>query len=147
MGNGIVLRTNWEEYSMNRINLTLYGMASAALIFAATPSLAADAAGEITVAAQQAGVAPAATGPAGVRMHLHHALNCIEGPNGADFSKTDMNPCQGSGSGAIPDSTNPTTIATLQTAIAEAVSGIAASSLQTAQSDASKTAATLKSIK
>jgi hypothetical protein len=109
--------------------------------------LAADAAGEITVAAQHAGLAAAATDLAGVRMHLHHALNCIEGPNGADFSKADMNPCQNSGNGAIADSSDPTTIATLQMAISEAVSGLSVKSLQTAQSDAAKTAATLKSIK
>ncbi len=132
---------------MNRISLIFCGMTGAALIFATTPVLAADAAGEITIAAQHADLAAAATDLAGVHMHLHHTLNCIEGPNGADFSKADMNPCANAGAGAIPDSSNPTTIATLQVAIAQAVGGISATSLQAAQSAASKTAATLKSIK
>jgi hypothetical protein len=121
-------------------------MAAATLIWM-TPVFAGDVSAEITLAAQHADLAAGASDLAGVRMHLHHALNCIEGPAGADFSKADLNPCQNAGSGAIPDSTNPTTTATLQTAIAEAVAGIAAKTLQTAQSDATKTAATLKSIK
>jgi hypothetical protein len=134
---------------MNRFGKTLIGMASASatLIFAATPSAAGDAAGEITIAAQHADLAAGASDITGVRMHLHHALNCIEGPNGADFSKTDMNPCASAGAGAIPDSGNPTTTAALQTAVVEAVGGLSATTLATAQSAASKTAATLKSIK
>lgn len=110
-------------------------------------SLAADVKAEITIAAQHASLAAQASDIAGVRMHLHHTLNCLEGPNGADFSKKDMNPCQNTGNGAIPDSTNPTTTATLQTAVSQALSGLSATNLKTAQSDASATAATLQAIK
>lgn len=126
----------------------LAGSALVACAALAGPSLAAaDAKGEITVAAQHASLAAAATDLGGVKMHLHHALNCLEGPKGADFSKTDMNPCANSGNGAIPDSTNPTTTATLQTAVSQAVSGLSATNLKTAQGDASATAATLQAIK
>jgi len=121
--------------------------AVAAAAGVAAPVLAADAKGEITIAAQHASLAAQASDMAGVRMHLHHTLNCLEGPKGADFSKTDMNPCAHAGNGAIPDSTNPTTTATLQTAVGQAVSGLKASDLKTAQSDASATAATLQAIK
>jgi len=124
----------------------LAGAVAAAAGFSA-PVLAADAKGEITTAAQHATLAAQAGNIAGVKMHLHHTLNCLEGPKGADFSKTDMNPCANSGNGAIPDSTNPTTTASLQTAVGQAVSGLKASDLKTAQADASATAATLQAIK
>lgn len=124
----------------------LAGSVAAYAAFAA-PVLAADAKGEITIAAQHASLAAQASDLAGVKMHLHHTLNCLEGPKGADFSKADMNPCAQAGNGAIPDSTNPTTTATLQTAVSQAVSGLKATDLKTAQGDASATAATLQAIK
>lgn len=130
---------------MSRIGIVLAGVAAAAFI--AAPSLAADAKGEITLAAQHASLAAQAGDLAGVRMHLHHTLNCLEGPSGADFSKKDMNPCANAGSGAIPDSSNPTTNAALQSAVSQAVSGLAATNLKTAQGDANATAATLQAIK
>jgi hypothetical protein len=119
----------------------------AASLALAAPAFAADEKGEIATAAQHASLAAQANDLAGVRMHLHHALNCLEGPNGADFSKKDMNPCEHSGSGAIPDSSNPTTTATLQSAVGHAVKGLGESDLKNAQGDASATAATLQAIK
>ena len=123
------------------------GTAVAASLAMAAPTFAADAKGEITLAAQHASLAAQANDVAGVHMHLHHTVNCLEGPNGADFSKKDMNPCEHSGNGAIPDSTNPTTTATLQSAVGQAMKGLSATDLKTAQGDASATAATLQAIK
>lgn len=40
-----------------------------------------------------------------VRWHLGHAVNCIEGPNGKNYDKNNLNPCQGQGNGIIPDLT------------------------------------------
>jgi len=40
---------------------------------------------------------------AGVQLHLHHVLNCLEGTGGADFFAAAGNPCQGQGNGIIPD--------------------------------------------
>lgn len=125
----------------------LAGSAVAACAVLAVPAIAADAKGEITIAAQHASLAAQATDMAGVRMHLHHTINCLEGPKGADYSKADMNPCANAGNGAIPDSTNPTTAASLQTAVGQANSGLKASDLKAAQGDASMTAATLQAIK
>jgi hypothetical protein len=110
-------------------------------------AIAADAKAEITIAAQHASLAAGASDVAGVHMHLHHAVNCLEGPNGADFSKSDMNPCQNAGNGAIPDSSDPTASASMQLAVGQALKGLASSDLKTAQSDANATAATLKAIK
>lgn len=125
---------------------TAAGFAALALL-ASPQAFAADAKAEITIAAQHATLASAAADIAGVHMHLHHALNCIEGPNGADFSKSDMNPCANAGNGAIPDSSDPTATAKLQTAVSEALSGLKSNDLKTAQGDAAATASTLKGIK
>jgi hypothetical protein len=37
------------------------------------------------------------------QLHLHHAINCLEGPTGSDFVSSAGNPCQGQGNGVIPD--------------------------------------------
>lgn len=48
-------------------------------------------------------LAQRATALVGVRVHVQHVINCLEGPNGADF-KTDVGyPCEGMGHGIIPD--------------------------------------------
>ncbi|MGP0106513.1 hypothetical protein [Rhodoblastus sp.] len=70
----------------------------------AAPALAADAAKEVKTAALHAGMASASDTLQMVRAHLHHTLNCLEGPKGADFDAKAMNPCKGQGMGAIPDS-------------------------------------------
>jgi hypothetical protein len=70
----------------------------------AAPALAADAAKEVQTAADHAGLASAADTLPMVRAHLHHALNCLEGPKGANFDAKALNPCKDQGMGAIPDS-------------------------------------------
>ncbi len=42
---------------------------------------------------------------AGVRSHLAHVVNCLEGARGADFNAREGNPCEGQGNGIIPDLT------------------------------------------
>jgi len=37
------------------------------------------------------------------QLHVQHVINCLEGPNGADFKAAAGYPCQGMGNGAIPD--------------------------------------------
>jgi hypothetical protein len=49
-----------------------------------------------------------------VQLHTHHVLNCLEGPNGADFFAQAGYPCKGQGNGIIPD---------LQMAVAQHVPG------------------------
>jgi hypothetical protein len=117
------------------------------LFFAPDPALAADANAETTNAAMHAGLAAKAADLAGVHTHLHHAVNCLVGPAGPGYDGKEMNPCANSGSGAIPDSTNPSTKQALEAALAKANSGIAATDLATAQKDAAATEAMLKSAK
>jgi hypothetical protein len=125
----------------------LIGAAVAALLLAPVPVLAADAAGEIVTAATHADLASKATDMAGTQMHLHHALNCLVGPNGMGFDPKNMNPCANSGSGAIPDTTDAAKKTALEAAAATARSGLAATDLKTAQKDAADTATALKAIK
>jgi len=42
---------------------------------------------------------------AGVRDHLAHVVNCLQGSRGADFNARADNPCQGQGNGILPDLT------------------------------------------
>ncbi len=43
------------------------------------------------------------TAIAGTRTHLQHVINCLEGPNGANFAQAAGYPCQGQGSGILVD--------------------------------------------
>ena len=63
------------------------------------------------------------TAVAGVQLHMHHVLNCLEGQGGKDYLASAGYPCQGQGSGIIPD---------LQVAVMHNVPG-ASSALQEVQ--------------
>jgi hypothetical protein len=43
------------------------------------------------------------TAIAGTRTHIQHVINCLEGPNGANFVQAAGYPCQGQGRGALVD--------------------------------------------
>jgi hypothetical protein len=36
-------------------------------------------------------------------LHLHHTINCLEGPGGPDFDQSAGYPCQNQGHGILPD--------------------------------------------
>jgi hypothetical protein len=40
---------------------------------------------------------------AATQLHLHHTINCIEGPSGPDFFPAAGYPCKGQGDGILPD--------------------------------------------
>lgn len=119
-----------------------FALSSAALA-AAPPQLQK----EIAAAATHAGYAAGSDELAKVHMHLHHTVNCLVGPAGAEFSAKDINPCAAIGNGAIPDSTDEPTTSALQDALATAKSGLAASDLDKAKDDASDVKATLDTLK
>ena len=79
-------------------------MLAAFALLAAAPAFAADASKEVGTAAAHAGMAAGAEDPQMVKTHLHHVLNCLEGPSGADFAGAVGNPCKSYGDGAIGDS-------------------------------------------
>ncbi|MGH6889160.1 MAG: hypothetical protein ACREHF_08200 [Rhizomicrobium sp.] len=119
----------------------------AATAFAASPALAVDVGAEITTAAMHANLAARSGNIAGVHMHLHHTVNCLVGPGGAGFDAKELNPCANSGNGAIPDAASPAQKAKLQSVLATANSGLAATDLATAKKDAGDTAAALKGLR
>ena len=102
----------------------------------------ADAKSEIATAAQHAGLAAAAPNLLQTHMHLHHAVNCLVGPQDGDFDKTNMNPCAQLGKGAFPDESDAEIKSKLQSAMSAAEDGIASSDEATAK----KNAATVKTL-
>ncbi len=125
----------------------LFAMAAGAGAMFALPALAADARGEIMTAATHADLAAQASDLDGVHTHLHHTVNCLVGPGGAGFDKTQLNPCVNSGNGAIPDTTDAAKKKSLEAALAKANAGIATTDVKAAQADATATAAALRAIK
>jgi hypothetical protein len=89
-----VLKNNWV------------GFALCAGLVAAPLAAHADAASEVSTAAQHAGFSAAATSLKVAHMHLHHTLNCLVGPGGRGFDAKQANPCSSQGKGAIPDTTD-----------------------------------------
>jgi len=67
------------------------------------------AAGSVTealkTAQSHATFAAQAESMAGVRLHLVHVVNCLQGPRGSDYNAAGGNPCEGQGNGIIPDLT------------------------------------------
>jgi hypothetical protein len=106
----------------------------------------ADASAEVATAAQHAGFSAAATSLAAAHMHLHHTLNCLVGPKGHGFDPKQANPCEGSGNGAIPDTTDAHTKRALERVAHRTRMAIASHSLATVKSDAAKIEAALKKI-
>lgn len=86
--------------------MRIRNLASSALALTACVALApgmalADAAMAKATAAQHAGLAAGSGDLNGVRMHLHHTLNCLVGPDGEGFDQSAGNPC-GEAGGVIP---------------------------------------------
>jgi len=129
------------------VMLTSLGIAGLAA-FAQTPASAAtaDVNQEIVTAAKHAQLAGNSENIDAVHVHLHHALNCIEGPKGANFDPKQMNPCKGMGDGAIPDSTDMKVKAELEAAAKEAQAGVAEADLAKAQRHARDTEVMLNRI-
>jgi len=101
----------------------------------------ADEAQEVMIAAQHAGLAAASTYTSTLQTHLHHVVNCLEGPDGDDFDKDAGNPCEGKGKGAIPDAGDKA--GPLKEALKKALEGIASISLFEAQQISRETQALL----
>lgn len=111
------------------------------------PAAIADTALEIAIAADHAGYAAASLNIDGIHMHLHHAVNCLEGPKGKDFDAAVENPCSKDGNGAIPDASDGSTRASLQRALATALTGIDSNDDGAAKKDATDLYAALRAIK
>ncbi|MBV9330556.1 MAG: hypothetical protein JOZ55_03285 [Alphaproteobacteria bacterium] len=113
--------------------------------FLAIPAGAlADASSETVTARTHADLASKAADLAGVRMHLHHAINCLTGPAGKGFDARELNPCANAGNGAIADAHDGGQRKRLESAMAKAEQGLTEESLPAAQKDAAETSSLLK---
>jgi hypothetical protein len=113
----------------------------------ALPTVAfADVSAQLVVAANHAGMASKAPALDTVHMHLHHVVNCLVGPSGKGFDATPGNPCAKAGNGAIPEA-SAAQKPKLETALASANAGIAATDLAAAQKDAGDAATAIDGAK
>jgi hypothetical protein len=101
---------------------------------------------EIETAQDHAGLAIKAPKIEGVKMHLHHTLNCLVGPNGDGFDTKSMNPCAKAGAGAIPDSMSDKQKSALTQAAAAAKRGLATDDYAASQAAAKEAADDIASV-
>ena len=130
--------------------LTKYlGPAALAVGLAMVPlaANAGDAAQEITTAATHAGFAAKSGTIQMVHAHMHHALNCLVGPNGNGFDTGALDPCKNQGSGAIVDETDAAKKASLEQIAASLRGGVADNTLASAQKTAGAAEAALIKLK
>lgn len=92
---------------------------------------------EASTAAMHAGFSSKSKDVAGVRLHLHHVINCLVGEKGDGFDPKAGDPCQGMGNGAINDASG-SFKAELEKALAEAKAGLSTDELAEGQADAGK---------
>jgi hypothetical protein len=124
-------------------------VAAIAIAAATAPfvAYAADLNSEIMNARMHAGLAAQGADVATVHTHLHHTLNCLVGPNGTGFDAKELDPCKGSGNGAIPDEPDAGKKQALQAAADKTTTGLAANDLAAAQKDAASVVTMLSNVK
>jgi len=74
-------------------------------------------------------------------------MNCLVGPQDADFDKANMNPCAQQGKGAFPDESDAEVKTKLQGAMSAAADGIASKDEATAKKNATTVKTLLEAIK
>lgn len=125
---------------MRRFPALCIGFSSLAFIGAAS---AAAAVGhnqmEISTAAEHAEHAYQGKAVKEIHSHLHHVINCLVGPGGQGFDKTNEDPCDGQGNGAINDvDANSDQQHKLQQALQDANNGLQKNDYKSAHDDAKK---------
>lgn len=118
----------------------------AAQVLVSSPSLAGDAALQISTAAAHAGMAAEAAEPAMVRTHLQYAVNCLAGPAGEGYDSSHANPCRDQGFGAMQDAPMDQ-IPKLRAIVRNARAGLAAPDADQTRGAASNTQAALSKLK
>ncbi len=119
-------------------------MAGGVMVLLAAQAPAGDGSEQAAVAAQHAGLASNEAEIGNVHGHLHHAVNCLVGPNGVGFNATAGNPCDGMGEGAIDDTTDAETRSAYENALTQALSGLGSQDVMTAQDAAGRAQETLE---
>ncbi len=115
--------------------LLLAALALPVLAFAATPGSSVS--NQVSVAGIHADMALDAADLDAAHLHLHHVINCLEGPAGKDFDAKASNPCHGMGDGALVDAKDdPAVESRLRAALKQAQSGVHAKTLDRAHAAA-----------
>lgn len=135
---GLTLR---HSFSVRIVSAVLGG---ALALMMSSSVFAENAAAEVKAAAVHAGLAASAGDVKGVQTHLHHALNCLVGPDGDGFDANEMNPCQGMGSGAIPGTMDDAQKAHLQDVVDTVQGGLDTGDYEEAKEAAMNAAEMLK---
>lgn len=112
-------------------------------IMLASGSAQADGPQATATAAQHAGLAAGSADLAGVRRHLHHALNCLVGPDGQGFDASQGNPCASAGA-AIPQTADAAAKAKLEKAAGDLRKAIASEDVAAAKKAGTDVQASLK---
>jgi hypothetical protein len=94
---------SWAGRSRVGVAILLVGAATWILTQSALVTAAGDPAAELKTAVTHAGFAAKYETMKEVTLHLHHALNCLVGPQDKLFDAAAGNPCQGQGNGFLPD--------------------------------------------
>lgn len=133
-----------ERRTIMSVKLTLFALLAAVSVIPAGAQ--ANAGSEVAIATDHAGYAVAGMNIDAIHMHLHHAVNCLVGPQDKSFDSAVENPCAKEGNGAIPDATTPETKAKLQSIVRTAEIGINANDQSTAKKAATDAYNALKAI-
>ena len=97
----------------------------------------------IGTAVQHSGLAANAADIDAVHRHLHHALNCLVGPDGNGFDAAPGNPCADAG-GAIPQTADAAMKMKLEMAATQVRGGIANANIEAAKKVATDVQAMLR---
>ena len=95
--------TGWGGRSRAGVGILLAGAATWMLVQSALVTAAGDPSAELKTAVTHAGFAAKYETMKEVALHLHHALNCLVGPQDKLFNAAAGNPCQGQGNGFLSD--------------------------------------------
>jgi hypothetical protein len=95
--------TRWGGRSGVGVGIILAGAATWMLAQSALVTAAGDPSAELKTAVTHAGFAAKYETMKEVALHLHHALNCLVGPQDKLFNAAAGNPCQGQGNGFLID--------------------------------------------
>lgn len=93
----------WAGRSRVGVGILLAGAVAWGLTQSALVTAAGDPSAELKTAVTHAGFAAKYETMKEVALHLHHALNCLVGPQDKRFDAAAGNPCQGQGNGYLPD--------------------------------------------
>jgi len=92
-------RCDW----IKAVLIIVFGLLPCALLCAPNAFAAGDATAELQTAITHVTFAAKYEGIREVTLHLHHAVNCLVGPQDKLFDAAAGNPCQGQGNGYLAD--------------------------------------------